>query len=545
MMFSWIWKSSAVDNQHLKAIVDTKLILDERRVNAFNKGQTEDKRDKMQKYVIWINFLFGLFFAYFLYLFNHPHTAYTVMFTIIIVFLMMTLITDFTDVLIDVRDNYTIIPTPVSSQTITLSRLIHITLYLSNLIVPYVVPSLIYTVIKYGIWASLLFLFCALLAVAVSIIFVNITYMILLKFANPEKFKDIIGYFQIAFIVVILLGYYTIPYVIDFEQFKDVDITDRWWHVLFPGNYIAAPFRYLADSFSTQYILYFIGCLGVVLTGIYMIVFVLGKDLNEKLLGMNYAGNNEDDLGQVSSSNLSQRIADKLFKDPVERASFVWGWIMTSRSRDYKVKTYPMFAFAPAVFIYMLFSMGSSDDEAITVMERISEGGNEMLLIYLVLMSVLTPLGNTAYSDNFKAAEIFKALPLDKAGMIMRGIAYHTIIKYGVPMYLVTSIIVIYIWGATAITSLIIGAINIFLVSCATVLFLTKSMPFANAWQNQSKGSNLTNAFILMFAAGIIGTIHYFLLKDPIIICVYCVIAFGLCVFMHRKIGNIGWDDLK
>ena len=56
-----------------------------------------------------------------------------VFYTYIMVMISMTLITDFSSILLDTSDNTIILPRPVDSRTLFAARLTHILLYLGQL----------------------------------------------------------------------------------------------------------------------------------------------------------------------------------------------------------------------------------------------------------------------------------------------------------------------------------------------------------------------------------------------------------------------------
>jgi len=71
----------------------------------------------------------------------------------------MTLIADFTAVLIDVRDNFIIIPKPINDKTFVLSRLLHIFIHLCKSVIPMCLPALIMLAVQNGFMAGSIFFF--------------------------------------------------------------------------------------------------------------------------------------------------------------------------------------------------------------------------------------------------------------------------------------------------------------------------------------------------------------------------------------------------
>src|ERR1700712_4454030 len=62
-----------------------------------------------------------------------PYVGQTYYFIVFMVFMAITLISDFTTVLIDTRDQFILLPRPVNDRTIAVSRILHISIYVLRL----------------------------------------------------------------------------------------------------------------------------------------------------------------------------------------------------------------------------------------------------------------------------------------------------------------------------------------------------------------------------------------------------------------------------
>ena len=71
--------------------------------------------------------------------------------------LSATLISDFTSVLIDIRDNAIILPKPVNDSTVIVARLLHIFIHICKIVVPMSLPGLVMMIVEYGPGGGLLF----------------------------------------------------------------------------------------------------------------------------------------------------------------------------------------------------------------------------------------------------------------------------------------------------------------------------------------------------------------------------------------------------
>ena len=111
-----------VDFEKLKIITETKLILDRRRVRVSMK-QKNDKEQKNQILVTQIVYcFFGLLIGFMVLFSKNIVISMAILHAYILFMMIMTLITDFSSVLLDTTDNQIILPRPVNSKTFFVAR---------------------------------------------------------------------------------------------------------------------------------------------------------------------------------------------------------------------------------------------------------------------------------------------------------------------------------------------------------------------------------------------------------------------------------------
>ncbi len=180
-----LYAKSGVNTAQLQSILNAKLLMDDRRpvsLMAARRRQKQPKEiSKATLTTMLVSVVMGALFLFCFFLNTVIIAQLTFYFTYFMFMLVATLISDFTSVLIDVRDNYIILPKPVNDRTLLMARLLHIFIHLCKLIVPMLLPGIIYIGINYGIIASLLLLVAGLLAVVFSIFIVNSVYIFILR----------------------------------------------------------------------------------------------------------------------------------------------------------------------------------------------------------------------------------------------------------------------------------------------------------------------------------------------------------------------------
>ena len=156
------YRNMGVSIPHLKAILTTKLIMDDRRPNSLYQTQKKKQQKPIKGATLGTMFISAILGSVFLVSFavgKDYITQFTIYFSFYIFVLASTLISDFTSVLIDVRDNMIILPKPINDKTFVLARLLHIIIHVSKLVLPMTLPGMLWISINEGIPGLLPFLF--------------------------------------------------------------------------------------------------------------------------------------------------------------------------------------------------------------------------------------------------------------------------------------------------------------------------------------------------------------------------------------------------
>lgn len=553
LMIRWfnpLWRGVGVDTDQLQAILHARLLMDGRRATVFNQNRASQKNElKNQDWLtMGVFFTTGLFMLALLFAFEQTSTALAIYFLVWMVMLAMTLISDFTDVLIDIRDNFIILPRPVSDKTIAVSRILHIALYLSKLTIAFALPGFIYLLIAKWPWGAPIFIIQLILSLLISIFAVNLTYLVLLRFTTPRKFKEIISYFQIGFSILVLGSYYLLPRIVDFKSLQNTEVYDIDIMLFLPSTWIASIWS-IAGEGDFRAVILIQGLLAVVIpvVALFLITEVLAKHFNIKMMAIAEGSANTSEADEKpweghNKKSLFYRLSQRLCSSQAERAGFEFTWLFTSRSRDFKQKSYPSFALVIVLFFYYALQGEGSLEQ------RLSAASNErwyVLLIYLVWITFSTLLHNTRFSNKYKASWFYLTVPLKIPGPILLGTIKAIFIRFYAPYMLVILAASLTVWGWGVIDDFIFGALNTICLVLAMALISGKHrLPFADSWSNQSKGANFSSGLLTFIFAGIIGTAHYFLTNYGWIIGVLCVPMFIIVIVLIRSYRKISWSKI-
>ena len=240
MLFSGLWKSMGADIEQLEAILAIKLKMDDRKPLSF--GRKNNKKE--MRYTTWLNMFFsvitGFIYLIVLFAFRDKVTGLFMYFIAFLFLLTFSLITDFSNMLFDAKEKYVLIPRPVSDKTIFLSRTLHTFIYLLRVVLPMALPGWIALGIRDGWQSAVLFPLPLILMVFMALFLVNGCYLLILKLAKPEKFKEVINYFQIIFSILIFAMYYVLPRLMDASDIKNMNVVLYPAAKYFPSYWLAS-----------------------------------------------------------------------------------------------------------------------------------------------------------------------------------------------------------------------------------------------------------------------------------------------------------------
>lgn len=534
-----LWRQLGADPAHLRAILLAKLRVNDRATSFMGRQQ---KSGKWQQYLMYFLMLFyGAILFVFLMVFENAGTGMTLSYSVFMIFIGMFLVIDFTEVLLDVRDNYVLVPRPVSYQTLTLSRLLHITIYLGRMSLFLTVIPQVYLLATAGVWTwltyTLLFIPCLILVIAA----VGGLYLLLLRYVSAQRFKEWIGYFQVAFTVVFFALYQLAPQAMRYgEAYADFTLLDQAYAWLLPGGWIAA-LQNLLDGGGGSAQLYGLAALGLAVpTGVLWAVVHYSETFARRLvdLGLGSGGDSEGKEEEVPAVDAPapaaesgplwrDRVAGWLTRPGVERSVFRFTWNMMDRSRDFKVRTYPAFGFVPVMFLYFAF-VGIDDDSSRV---PLSESTHYLTLIYITAYMMISPLTQTAFSEKFRAGWIWNAHPIANPGAIRFGRVMAVIGRFFLPTVVVVSITLVAIWGPWVLVHAVLGFAVLLLLTAAYQL-LDDSEPFSEELK-QGNSANVGAIFSTMLLCGVLGLVHYMVidywyLLYPLLGLVVTITAFSI-----------------
>ena len=543
-----------VNMDHLKAILVAKLTMDNRRPAAFQQMRRSKEKKELNQATLktmFVSLIMGLMFLFSFALSNDLTTQLTAFFSMFIFMLSATLITDFTSVLIDTRDNLIILPKPVNDATFVTARLLHIAIHINKLLLPLAVPSLIALIIIKGFATIVPFVLMLLFATLLSIFLINAVYILILKITTPAKFQSVISYLQIALAIVIYGGYQLLPRMMEEAGFENLKISELHNIVYYPPYWFADACASLTTlTFGIRNIYNLVLAVGVPLVSILVVVKYFAPAFNRNLSMINSSSVELKSAATLKNGaggfRLSwiEKLAAGVTSGSSEYMGFLFTWKMMSRSRDFKMKVYPAFGYVIVMLAMMVFR---SKSLSISDFTEMSPHGKSIFLVFIYFSSfiLITALGQLTYSEKYKAAWLFAVCPLDTPGKVISGAVKSVMAYFYIPMVVIFSLPALAFVGTGILPNLILGCFNILIITSLIAYFSLRELPFTVSAQNASKGRTVSRNIITTIIPLVIGFFHWLIFDYLWVVIILAVLAIIATWMVMDSIRNIAWSKIK
>lgn len=520
--FQFIFNKLGIDYGAMRKILQLKLRMDQRRApTVFNTSKKKGGNQFVKS--LWLYGLYGLILIPFILLGENYIFQMSLVFGIIMFILMTLMISDFSTVLLDVRDKNILGTKPVSKRTISAAKMVHVIIYMTLLTGAFVGIPFVVIIVSHGIPFSLVFLLVLVLNVLFVIALTALIYIVTLHFFSGEKLKDIINYVQILLSIAIFVGYQVLV-----RSFGMVDLNlsyaFSWWHVFLPPIWFGAPFELiLHQNLSNIMIGLSLLALLIPLVSIaiyYKLMPSFERNL-QKLL---------EDTGKGRKKiGINYFLSRLVCFNREERVFFQFAALMMKKEREFKLKVYPSLGFAfIAPFIFLLNGLRDSSFSEIGK-------GKEYFFIYFSSIMIPTVVHMLKFSENYKGSWLFRAAPIKDLAALHRGTIKAFLVRLYLPILIVLSACFIAIFSVRIIPDLII----VFLAGCLNTIISYKLVngeryPFSESFEF-AMDMNTAKNILLFILAGAFALIHLIASLFSYGIYVYLVVLLIANVVSWRK----------
>jgi len=538
---SFIFKSLGVDYELMRKILQVKFLMDERRVpTILMDGKNRESKNSFRS-ALGIYVFLGIFIGLFMLASFPLFIKMNIIIGIIMFMLMTTMISDFSAVLLDVKEKTILLSRPVDAKTLNAAKLVHIITYLFSIAVSISGGALIIGLIRYGILFFLLFLLVIILICGFLILFTALLYYAVITFFSGEKLKDIINYFQILLTVCMTLLYQLTGRIF---QMTDVNMsfTPQSWHFFLPSSWFSAPFILLMEhNFNNYFIL--LSILGIIVPIITLTIYIkaVAPHFEKNLLKLNSGSSHVKKNRKIEA--FLRSVSNILCPHQLEKVFFRFTMNMLSNERKLKLSIYPSLVFAiifPFIFFLSFFHSGIAFADSF---EEISTGKYYLYLYFSVLfLALLFPI--ISLSENYKGAWVYKALPVDNPAMVFKGAFKAFAVKYIIPVYLWVSLFFIVVFGIKVVVDLVLIFINLIMLMLSIFYSSKKELPFSVDFQYMKKRNRPQVIILSMVLTPVLAGIHYVVLNIPFGIMINIALSLIITGVLWHVSFQMTWNNI-
>lgn len=535
---SGLYKKAGVDYDVFRLILNAKLTMDGRRKATVFNDNRKNKEDSNQFYKALIMYaFFGIFIGLML-IFNINKMYIMAMYFSAIMFMVLTIfISDFSYVILDVRDKNILFTKGIDNKTINAAKITHVFIYMTYLTLALVGVSFIVS-FKYGGLYSLVFLLEIILIDIFMIIITALVYLFVLKFFDGEKLKDMINYVQIILSISMVVLYQIVPRLFGAIDITNITYKEKLWHLLIPPMWFSAPLSIISGEGVT--LIKVIMCiLAIAVPVISIIIYIrLIPAFENNLQKLN---NNEDKIKE--KNKLLIKINNLFCKDNTERAFFNFSLGIMNSEREFKLKIYPNLALG--VVLPLIFLFPAADRNSIGGIFENIRNSRFYLSIYAFALVIPNILVMIRYSEKYLGAWIYEVAPISKVSSIFKGVIKATLYKLMLGPYIILSIIFILLFGPRVIIHLIIALLGFILLMIINFGVLKKVFPFSQKFEATNSGESLVAMFVSLGGILILLFIHFIVSKHLLLAFIYLIVLIIIDLILWNFAFNISKNKLK
>ncbi|UQZ33952.1 hypothetical protein C2I18_10695 [Paenibacillus sp. PK3_47] len=488
-----------VDYELLRTILQVKLTMDGRRTpTVLSGGRNAQKNNEGSPLQVqWLYLIFGLMMIALVFPKDNHMLMMSLLFSVVMFMITTTLISDFSSVMLDLRDKSILFVRPVNRRTLNMAKSIHILIYLITVTLTFTGPSLIFSLFRHGLVFFLVYAAEIVLMDCFILVVTALLYLLILKFFDGEKLKDMINYVQIILSVGVVIGSQLVSRLFNISEWG-ITFSADWWNFLIAPVWFAAPFDVLiGGARDTRLVVLSILAFVVplVLLAAYVMLMPAFERSLQKLASQEAAGKD--------SGRLARRLAGIFCRSSEEGMFFRFTWSMMKNERDFKLKVYPSIGLSLVFpFIFMFNQVWSGDLESM-------RNSKAYLLIYFCGMLLMTVVQMLRYSASYKGAWIYKAIPLPNESDVYSGMLKAVLLRLMLPLFVLEAAVFVWLFGMRIMPDLAVVLTSLLLYAVICFRTMPRMLPFSEKYEAAKQSEFKGFSFMLLFILGGMGGLHF------------------------------------
>jgi hypothetical protein len=538
-LFGW-WN---VPFDQVYAIVRIKLLLDTRRTGALGfQGQSDTSASMGWAYIFYT--IMGVFVGVLLIVVPSTIVSYALYHLYLMFFVAIILISDYSSVILDTSDNTIILPRPVSSNTLLVARITHIVLYIAQFFLCLALGPIVVSFFVHGWQAGLVNLLGSVLSVGFAFAATGGLYLLLIRFFKEESLKSAINYFQIGSTILMLTSYQVLPRLLNVSDLEGIARELPVWSLLAPPLWMAGAITPFIDQ---PHSVLSIVCTILAITSPFLVIWA-----SRKYLAPVFATRLAD-LGTSTTRAMAMERPRTSWLDSLgrmvtqpgpERAAFVLVRQYFQRDRKLKLRVYPSIGYFLVMAVLLLVRTKDNNQTWGDFFQQLPTTQDHLFVLYACIFLVFGAAFEIYFSDEFKAAWIYLAAPLERPGIILLGTFKAIVVGFFLPFFLIVSLPVLFIWKFAALPAIIISLVVSMLVIVVVLLANEKHLPLSLQPSARNQSGNVVRGIMALILLALVGYGHYFLTRLGLWQWLAVPVAGGLTIFLLRKYARLSWKRI-
>ncbi|CQR47345.1 hypothetical protein BN1058_01654 [Paraliobacillus sp. PM-2] len=510
--FSRLFHLLGINYITMRQILAIKLTMDQRRVPTIFQDVKQKENSNAFLKSLLLYALYGLVLIPFLIMGDNYLFQMSIVFGMVMFILMTSMIADFSTVLLDVRDKAILNTKPVDQKTISAAKMIHVVIYMTQLTGAFILIPLAVSLFVKGITFSLLLLVEIIFVALFIIVLTALIYMLILRYFDGERLKDLINYVQIFLSVSIIVGYQFIAHSFQFVDYV-VSFDWQWWHVLIPPIWFAAPFEWLLLGNQEWYIMLFTALAALIPIGSIFVYIKFIPSFERNLQKMMQTSGST----KIRKHRWEQTMAKLICRTNHEKTLFQFAYKMISQEREFKLKVYPSLGFSIIMPFILLFNVIQTDSNA----------PYAYLAIYFCNLMIPNVIHMLKFSSKYKGSWIYGVLPIANRKSIYRATLKAFIVKLYLPIILLICTIFLTIFSDISLLPDMIAIILVgiwYIVICYR-LINNQHYPFSQPF-SFAQNTNTAMMIVTMFVIGGFAFVHFLVSLTSFGVYFYIIVLF-------------------
>jgi ABC-2 type transport system permease protein len=534
-VFSGVFERFDINYPLMRRILAMKLTMDGRKIPTIFNQQAKKKNKPAEENgfmkSLWMYALLGIMLIPVVAFGDNYFFQMSIFFGIVMFLVMTSMISDFSTVLLDLRDKGILLTKPVDKRTINAAKTIHICIYLIFLTGALTAVPLVVGTIEHGVLFLILTVLELFLLDLFIVVLTALIYFYILRFFDGEKLKDIINYVQIGLSISIIIGYQILARSFSLIEL-DIVFNGSWWQFIIPPIWFGATFELLLHKNINNYLIGFstLAFLVPILSFIVYNKMMPAFERNIQKLA-NHSGKSKR-----VERKWKNHVADYLCRTQEEKSFFRFADNMMRNEREFRLKVYPSLGISlvlPFVFLFNEMQFSSYTQLA---------SSKWYLSVYMCNLIIPGSVNMLKYSGKYKGAWIFKTMPIQSISSLFSATLKVFLVNLYLPIYFLLSVVYMGIFGVDIIPDLLIVFVTSILYTIICSSTLKDSLPFSESFE-EIQTTNLLKMILAFLIIAVFVGIHYWITFISYGVFVYLIILSVGTILVWKQARKLWWSN--